>query len=158
MFLLGSVLERCALLIPGSEASAFTSRNYVVTPLPICSRVGNWATNRSILKHLTRRRNIGARPGLGAGCPDRWSRIARTVATEKGLNQWENARLFALLNMALADGYIAMAASKNDYNFWRPVTAIHSGGDTSWTPLVPTPPDQDYPSGHSIEGGVGLRC
>jgi hypothetical protein len=48
-----------------------------------------------------------------------------------------------------------MAASKNYYNFWRPVTAIHSGGDTSWTPLVPTPPDQDYPSGHSIEGGVG---
>ena len=45
--------------------------------------------------------------------PLKWSRIARTVATEKGLNQWENARLFALLNMALADGYIAMAASKN---------------------------------------------
>jgi hypothetical protein len=87
--------------------------------------------------------------------PLKWSRIARTVATERGLNQWENARLFALLNMALADGYIAMVASKNHYNFWRPVTAIHSGGDTSWTPLVPTPPDQDYPSGHSIEGGVG---
>ena len=52
--------------------------------------------------------------------PLKWSRIARTVATGKRLNQWENARLFALLNMALADGYIAMAASKNYYNFWRP--------------------------------------
>ena len=87
--------------------------------------------------------------------PLKWSRIARTVATQKGLNQWENARLFALLNMALADGYIAMASAKNYYNFWRPVTTIHYGGDTSWTPLLPTPPDQDYPSGHSIEGGVG---
>lgn len=86
--------------------------------------------------------------------PLKWSRIARTVATEKGLSTAENARLFALLNMALADGYIAMAASKNYYNFWRPVTAIHASGDTSWTPLSPTPPDQDYPSGHSIEGGV----
>ena len=87
--------------------------------------------------------------------PLKWSRIARTVATEKGLNPWENARLFALLNMALADGYVAMASAKDYYNFWRPVTAIQYGGDTSWTPLLPTPPDQDYPSGHSIEGGVG---
>ena len=56
--------------------------------------------------------------------PLKWNRIARTVATDKGLNLWENARLFGLLNMALADGYIAMAASKNHYNYWRPVTAI----------------------------------
>ena len=87
--------------------------------------------------------------------PLKWSRIARTVAAERKLSTTDNARLFALLNMALADGYIAMASAKNYYSFWRPVTAIHASGDTSWTPLAPTPPDQDYPSGHSIEGGVG---
>jgi PAP2 superfamily len=89
--------------------------------------------------------------------PLKWSRIARSVATAKGLSMWENARLFALLDMALTDGYIAMVASKNHYDFWRPVTAIQSGGDKSWTPLRPTPPNQDYPSGHSIEGGVGAE-
>ncbi|MGD0105261.1 MAG: vanadium-dependent haloperoxidase, partial [Rhodopila sp.] len=89
--------------------------------------------------------------------PLKWSRIARTVSLNKGLNPWENARLFAMLNMALADGYIAMSASKNHYNFWRPVTAIHSAGDQTWTPLRPTPPNQDYPSGHAIEGGVGAE-
>ena len=89
--------------------------------------------------------------------PLKWSRIARTVAINKGLNMWENGRLFAILDMALADGYIAMVTSKNYYNFWRPVTAIQSGGDSSWTPLRPTPPNQDYPSGHSIEGGVGAE-
>jgi hypothetical protein len=89
--------------------------------------------------------------------PLKWSRIARTVATDKQLNLWQNARLFALLDMALTDGYIAMSASKNHYNFWRPVTAIRSGGDASWTPLQVTPPNQDYPSGHSIEGGVGAE-
>ncbi len=89
--------------------------------------------------------------------PLKWSRIARTVGADKKLDPWENARLFAVLNMALADGYLAMVASKNYYNFWRPVTAIQSGGDASWTPLMPTPPDQDYPSGHSIEGGVGAE-
>ena len=89
--------------------------------------------------------------------PLKWSRIARTVAIDKGLNSWENARLFAMLNMALADGYVAMVSAKNHYNFWRPVTAIQAGGDSTWTPLLPTPPDQDYPSGHSIEGGVGAE-
>jgi len=98
--------------------------------------------------------------------PLKWSRIARTVSVNTGLDLWENARLFGLLNMALADGYIAMAASKNHYNYWRPVTAIQTGdtdgnpdttGDPTWTPLIPTPANQDYPSGHSIEGGAAAE-
>jgi VCPO second helical-bundle domain len=88
--------------------------------------------------------------------PLKWSRIARTVATEKGMNLWESARLFALLDMSLADGYVAMSSAKNQYNFWRPVTAIQIS-DPNWTPLKPTPPNQDYPSGHSIEGGAGAE-
>ena len=56
--------------------------------------------------------------------PLKWSRIARTIASKTDNNLWQNARLFALLDMALADGYIAMSASKNHYNFWRPVTAL----------------------------------
>ena len=68
--------------------------------------------------------------------------------------------------MALADGYIAMVDSKNHYNYWRPVTAIQNGdtdgnpdtlGDSTWTPLRGTPPNQDYASGHSIEGGAGAE-
>ena len=90
--------------------------------------------------------------------PLKWSRIGRTVAAEKGLDLWQSARLFAILDMALTDGYIAMAASKNHYNFWRPVTAIQSSGDANWTPFQVTPPDQDYPSGHSIEGGAGAEA
>jgi hypothetical protein len=98
--------------------------------------------------------------------PLKWSRIARAVSVRKGLDLWQNARLFGLLNVALADGYIAMAASKNHYSYWRPVTAIRAGeadgnpntaGDPAWTPLRPTPPDQDYPSGHSIEGGAAAE-
>ncbi len=98
--------------------------------------------------------------------PLKWNRIARTVSADQGLTLWENARLFGLLNMALADGYIAMVDSKNHYNYWRPITAIQTGdtdgnpdtlGDPTWTPLRPTPPDQDYVSGHSIEGGAGAE-
>src|SRR6516162_4063085 len=98
--------------------------------------------------------------------PLKWSRIARTVSASSGFSPWQNARLFALLNMALADGYIAMSATKNHYSYWRPVTAIRAGetdgnrdtaGDPAWTPLRPTPANQDYASGHSIEGGVGAE-
>ena len=98
--------------------------------------------------------------------PLQWNRIARTVSVDQGLDLWENARLFGLLNLALADGYIAMVDTKNHYNYWRPVTAIQTGdtdgnpdttGDPGWTPLRPTPADQDYASGHSIEGGAGAE-
>jgi PAP2 superfamily len=98
--------------------------------------------------------------------PLKWNRVARVVSADAGLDLWENARLFGLLNMALADGYIAMVDSKNYYNYWRPVTAIRTGdtdgnpdttGDPAWTPLRETPPDQDYVSGHSIEGGAGAE-
>jgi hypothetical protein len=98
--------------------------------------------------------------------PLKWNRIARTVSTNQGFGVWENARLFGLLNMALADGYIAMSDSKNHYNYWRPITAIRNGetdgnpdtdGDPTWTPLRLTPPNQDYVSGHSIEGGAGAE-
>ena len=44
--------------------------------------------------------------------PLKWSRIARAVSINKGLNLWENARLFSLLNMTLADGYVAMVATR----------------------------------------------
>jgi len=98
--------------------------------------------------------------------PLKWNRIARTVSADQGLDLWENARLFGLLNLALADGYIAMVSTKNHYNYWRPVTAIQTAdtdgnpdttGDPLWTPLRPTPPDQDYASGHSIEGGAAAE-
>jgi hypothetical protein len=98
--------------------------------------------------------------------PLKWNRIARTVSADQGLDLWENARLFGLLNIALADGYIAMVDSKNHYNYWRPITAVREAAsdgnqdttaDPTWTPLAPTPADQDYVSGHSIEGGVGAE-
>ena len=56
--------------------------------------------------------------------PLQWNRIARTVTANRGLDLWENARLFGLLNMTLADGYVGSWEAKDHYYFWRPVTAI----------------------------------
>ena len=89
--------------------------------------------------------------------PLKWGRIACTVANNKNLDLWDSARLMALMQMGLADGYLAMVSAKNHYQYWRPVTAIRASGDPTWTPYQVTPPNQDYPSGHSIEGGVGAE-
>ncbi len=83
-----------------------------------------------------------------------WNRIARVVAAERGLHLWAAARLFALLNMAMADAYVAGWDSKLHHDFWRPVTAIRASGDTAWEPLLPTPPIQDHPSTHSALGAA----
>jgi len=94
--------------------------------------------------------------------PLMWDSIARTLSVDRHLDVWSQARLLALLNITLADGYIAVLAEKYDYLFWRPVTAIRladqdgnpaTTADPSWTPLEITPAIPDHPSGHSIEGG-----
>jgi hypothetical protein len=98
--------------------------------------------------------------------PLQWNRIARTVSEAAGFDVWENARLFGLLNMALADGYIGSLETKYYYNYWRPVTAIQladtdgnpdTTADPTWEPLRPTPPIPDYDSAHAVEGGAAAE-
>jgi hypothetical protein len=71
----------------------------------------------------------------------------------------ENARLFALLEMAVADAYIAVFDAKYTFNFWRPITAIRNGDidgndattrDPDWEPVIDTPPHPEYPCAHCI--------
>jgi hypothetical protein len=95
--------------------------------------------------------------------PLAWNRIARTVAVAEKLDLWEKARLFGLLNMAMADGYVGSFETKYHYNYWRPVTAIRTADtdgnqdtteDPTWTPLQLTYPIPDYDSAHSVEGAA----
>jgi hypothetical protein len=92
-----------------------------------------------------------------------WNRIARNVAKQKKTGLFATARLFALLNFAVADAYTAGWDSKLHYNLWRPFTAIHEAdtdgnaattADANWQPAEPTPPIQDYPSTHSALGNA----
>jgi membrane-associated phospholipid phosphatase len=91
------------------------------------------------------------------------NQIARQVAETRGNSLVDDARLFALLDLTLADSYIACWEAKYTYNFWRPVTAIRAAdsdgnpdteADPNWTPLMATPNFPSYPSGHSsVIGG-----
>ena len=98
--------------------------------------------------------------------PAAWNRIARIVGESRGLNSWETARLLALLNVAMADGYIAGFQTKYELNFWRPVTAIRAGdtdgnpatvADPTWSSFLNTPAVPDYTSTHSVLGGASAE-
>ena len=97
------------------------------------------------------------------GSPNGWNRIARVVAPQRGLDLWQSARLFGLLNFAMADGFIAGFDAKYFYNFWRPVTAIRAGAtdgnpatiaDPAWATFLVSPAIPDYPSTHSVLGAA----
>ena len=87
-----------------------------------------------------------------------YNRTLRTVAEAEGLTLAEDARLFAMANVAGADTVINCWDDKAYWHFWRPITAIHEGdndgnddtvGDPSWEPMLPTPPYPDSASGYN---------
>ena len=87
-----------------------------------------------------------------------WNVIAENAATAHHANLERTARLFAALNLSLADSAIALYDAKYQYQLWRPVTAVRladsdgnpaTTGDPNWTPLAVTAPDPSYPGAHS---------
>jgi membrane-associated phospholipid phosphatase len=98
---------------------------------------------------------------------DFWNEIAQTAALGHHLGLARSARLFALLNISLADTTIAFFEAKYTYQFWRPVTAVELAGDDGnpntepdpkWLPLsVKTAPDPSYPGAHSAISFAGAE-
>ena len=93
-----------------------------------------------------------------------WDQAALTLAAPKHLKLVANARLLALINLAMADAAIGCWEAKFHYLFWRPVTAIHeptdslinpdTSADPTWSSLLALPAHPDYPSGHSCVSGA----
>lgn len=90
-----------------------------------------------------------------------FNQAARQVAQQQGHSLSENARAFALINMATNDSLVASFFNKYHYNFWRPETAIRAGNtdgnprtvaDPSFMPFVTTPCFPSYPSNHGSAG------
>jgi hypothetical protein len=88
---------------------------------------------------------------------------ARQVSAAQGKTLSENARIFALLAMAVADASIAVFDTKYTYNRWRPVTAIWGADldgnkrttpDPTWLPLIATPAFPSYASAHGTLSGA----
>ncbi len=75
------------------------------------------------------------------GTPPRlYNQMARVVAKKQRNKTHENARLFALLNIAMADGGISAWDSKYTYRYWRPILGIQRA-DEDGNPLTEADPD-----------------
>jgi len=94
-----------------------------------------------------------------------WNEITQSAVLAHHLSTARSARLFALLDLSMADGVIAFYDAKYTYNFWRPVTAIRAADptinpetlpDPDWLPeVINTAPDPSYPGAHAVISSVG---
>ncbi|MCC5652460.1 hypothetical protein LC609_22080 [Nostoc sp. XA013] len=98
--------------------------------------------------------------------PGQFNELAQEVALAQNNTLEENARLFALLNIAQADAGIVAWDTKYVYEQLRPITAIRNAdqdnnsdtiADPNWEPLLDTPQFPDYISGHSVFGGASAE-
>ena len=134
-------------------------------PPPLSSTV--WADDYNEIKVLGGTKSTARTPDQteavhfwrNANFGPSWQAAARQISSQKELGLAECARLFALLNMGLANNYIVNWDAKYTYNFWRPVTAIRNGDidgndaterDPGWTSSNPTPMHPEYPSQATI--------
>ncbi|GLV55861.1 haloperoxidase [Dictyobacter sp. S3.2.2.5] len=92
-----------------------------------------------------------------------WNEVAENAALVHQTNLESTARLFAVLNLSLADSTTALYDAKYHYQLWRPITAVReantvgnalTSGDPTWTPLAITAPDPSYPGAHSTISAV----
>jgi membrane-associated phospholipid phosphatase len=110
---------------------------------------------------------------LGMGPPPvLYNQITQDVALEQHNTLDQNARLFALVDVAMGDTGIVTWDAKFTYNLWRPITAIRNANldgnkatvaDPSWAPMAApgdgvrasfTPSFPAYVSGHAAFGGA----
>ena len=115
-------------------------------------------------------------PGFGPP-PVLFLKNLEEIAAQTNNTPAQNARLFAMASVAMADAAIASWDVKFESDFWRPVTAIHGAAtdgnpsttaDLDWEPLgAPghgvvgpdfTPPFPAYTSGHATMGGALFKA
>jgi hypothetical protein len=116
------------------------------------------ATNSTRTQEQTDIARFWAGPSGTVQPPGHWNSIARGVAESQHNSLTDNARMFALLNIGMADALITAWDSKYEYSFVRPVTAIRNAdtdgnpdtvGDATWLPLLTTPAHPSYMAAHS---------
>jgi uncharacterized protein (TIGR03118 family) len=92
-----------------------------------------------------------------------WNEIAQNAAASQDNTLDQDARLFAELNVTLADATIANFDAKYTYNRWRPVTAIQLAdqdgnpdtlADPTWLPLNNTANNPSWISTHGDVSGA----
>jgi hypothetical protein len=91
----------------------------------------------------------------------------RDQAAARTLDLTDTARMYAEVDMTMADALITAWRAKLVCGFWRPSTAIQLAdtdgnpatvADPAWTPLLVNPPYPDYVSGYNAVAAAGSRA
>ncbi len=179
-------IEKLTSRVPGSPPPKLNSRAYAENYKKVFEKGRNQGGTRTaeettigLFWAYDGARNIGVPPRL-------YNQVVRAISKKKCVSEADNAKLFAIINVAMADAGIQAWAEKYKYNIWRPVVGIREAdagwgptgqgddnpktvGDPYWLPLgVPatnqpakaatTPNFPAYPSGHATFGTAALRA
>lgn len=93
-------------------------------------------------------------PGLTATPPGHSIHVVLQVIEKEGEDLFTAAALLARAGMCVHDAFISCWRAKYITNVLRPVTYIQKLFDSSWMPLLNTPPFPEYTSGHSVQSGA----
>jgi hypothetical protein len=86
-----------------------------------------------------------------------WLSIASQMISERHLTADQAATLILATALSQADAFIAAFGYKYAFNLLRPRTYIRRVIDSTWEPLIPTPPFPEYPSAHSTQSAAAAR-
>ena len=166
---MGTSMDRTVSYMPfnGNHASWVQSNAYTEEFNQVRTLGGATSTSQTTITRTAEQTEIAYfwvdGPGT-ASPPGHWNRIAQSISAAQGFTTEQNARLFALLNLAMADAGIASWEAKVFFDTWRPMLAINTADtdgnmntilDAEWTPLIPTPSFGAYTSGHSAFSMAG---
>lgn len=97
-------------------------------------------------------------PGKTPTPAGHWAYIATDLLKGRKATLAQAAEVYATLNLAMADAFIAAWRTKYEINLLRPVTYIQQAFDRLWIPpLMDTPPFPEFPSGHSVQSSAAAQ-
>ncbi len=146
-------------LLPGQQAGQGDAKPLLLTALPdpgppVRPGSARYATD------LAEVRRLGEREGSDRTAEQTevarfWAPSLVTLYTDVlrpfvgPLDARAAAELLGDFHRVSLDAQLATYRAKYVYEAWRPVTALREDGLAGWTPLLDTPPQPEFPSGHT---------
>lgn len=90
-------------------------------------------------------------PGIGGTPPGHSISIATQILTKEDASLAIAAETYCKIGIAIADAFITCWKTKYESNLLRPITYIRETIDSTWTPILTTPPFPEFTSGHSVQ-------
>jgi hypothetical protein len=148
--------------LPGGTLAGYLATGQYATDFNQVKEFGSSSSPTRSLDETTQAYFWSA-PSGSVQVPGMWNQVAQSVAASSGLTISDSTRLFAALNVSMADAGIAALTTAYDVQFWRPETGIANGGDGfgdidgnpstegdgAWAPLISSP---DFPEYVSLTG------